>query len=147
VSCIKDYSSYFISLNAHSFHPFRSTFLRTSPSLNNLNLLSPIIKGRGRLLVRVRAKVREVVGNLKVFGITEKYGKLTPKQNVSCNISGSHSAAIEGKKSYGILRSRKTFQRTQVAFLSTKFSRPSTCVTWLIASEPRFREQVWFSIG
>jgi hypothetical protein len=121
VSCIKkQYRGYLTSSKAHSWHLSRSTFSE------NLNLTSPLSKGRARALVRVRAKVREVVGNLKVFGITQKYGKLTPKQNVPCNISGSHSAVIEGKKSYGMLRTRKTLQRTQIAFLSTKFSRPST---------------------
>ena len=43
----------------------------------------------------VQAKIRDVESNLKEFGISEKYGKFTPKLNVPCELSDSHNYVVK----------------------------------------------------
>ena len=43
----------------------------------------------------VRAKIRDVESNLMEFGISEKYGKFTPKLNVPCDSSDSYNGVVK----------------------------------------------------
>ena len=45
--------------------------------------------------MQVRAKIRDVESNLMEFGISEKYGKFTPKLNVPCEFSDSHNDVVK----------------------------------------------------